>query len=244
MQLRGQGKPAVGIVFDSDMGQTIDDALALVLLYGFDGKNEARVASLSVSKANLKAAAFCDAVRNFYAAATNPRFRGFFRGLPVGLSTEGKLPEDTPLLTGVLAKQKPEGGPLYESSIKNLNDTAEVAPLLRNALTAQYDDNAIVVLTGPATNLARLLELRGTKELIASKVRYLSFAGGAFPDGDPEFHIKTDIAAAREGVCRVADSHRGGRPRGWRWAPLSRHEHRAGFRLVARTPSCRCVPFV
>ena len=43
MQFPGQGKPPVGIIFDCDMGNSIDDALALALLYGFDGKNEARV---------------------------------------------------------------------------------------------------------------------------------------------------------------------------------------------------------
>ena len=62
MQFPEQGKPPVGIVFDCDMGNGIDDALALALLYGFDGKNEARVVSLSVSKPNLKSAAFCDAI--------------------------------------------------------------------------------------------------------------------------------------------------------------------------------------
>ena len=57
MQFPGQGKPPLGIVFDSDFGNRIDDALALALLYGFDGKNEARVVSMSVTKSNLKAAA-------------------------------------------------------------------------------------------------------------------------------------------------------------------------------------------
>lgn len=198
MQSEPIAKPAVGIVFDSAMGETIDDALALALLFGFDGKNEARIASLSVSKSNLKAAAFCDVVRNFYAAATNPRFRGFFSGLPVGLSTDGKLPEDTPLLTEPLSKRNAEGAPVYEHNIHNLNDTAIAPALIRNALTAQHDQNAIVVLTGPATNLAQTLGLRGVKDLIAQKVRFLSFAGGAFPGGDPEPHVKIDIAAARK----------------------------------------------
>ena len=39
----GQGKPPVGTVFDCDMGNSIDDALALAMLYGFQGKNETRV---------------------------------------------------------------------------------------------------------------------------------------------------------------------------------------------------------
>ena len=59
MQFPEQGKPPVGIIFDSDFGNRIDDTLALALLYGFDGKREARVVSVSITKSNLKAAAFC-----------------------------------------------------------------------------------------------------------------------------------------------------------------------------------------
>ncbi|MEX2262598.1 MAG: nucleoside hydrolase [Bryobacteraceae bacterium] len=198
MQFSGQAKPPVGIVFDSDMGNSIDDALALALLYGFDGKREARVVSVSVSKSNLKAAAFCEVVGRFYAGTVSGAFNSFSRTLPVGLSTEGKMPEDTPLLDVALARRNAEGVPAYAHGIEKLNDTAEVAALIRNAFTAQHDQNCIVVLVGPATNLARVLALPGVKDLISSKVRFLSVMGGAYPDGEPEFNIKTDIPAAKK----------------------------------------------
>lgn len=198
MQFPGQGKPPVGIIFDSDMGNSIDDALALALLYGFDGKNEARVASVSVSKPNLKAAAFCEAVGRFYAGSVSGAFGGFARTLPIGLASEGNNPEDTPMLTAPLSRRKENGGPVYEHDIHKLTDTAEVAALLRNAFTAQYDQNAIVVLAGPATNLVKALDLPGAKDLIAHKVRFLSMVGGAYRDGQPDLNIRTDIAAAKK----------------------------------------------
>ncbi len=198
MQFPGQGKPPVGIVFDTDMGNGIDDALALALLYGFDGKNEARVVAVSVSKPNLKAAAFTEAVGRFYAGAVSGAFGGFGRTLPIGLATTGPMREDTPMLTVPLAKRNADGAPVYNHGIHKLNDTAEVRALIRNSLTAQHDQNAIVVLAGPATNLAALLELPGAKEIIARKVRFLSVMGGAYPDGEPEFNIKADIAAAKK----------------------------------------------
>jgi inosine-uridine nucleoside N-ribohydrolase len=198
MQFPGQGKPPVGIVFDSDMGNSIDDALALALLYGFDGKNEARVVSVSVSKPNLKAAAFCETIGRFYAGTVSGAFGGFGRTLPIGLASEGKNPEDTSMLTVPLSKRNAEGAPVYEHGIHNLNDTAEVAALIRNAFTAQYDQNAIVVLAGPATNLVKVLDLPGAKDLIARKVRFLSVVGGAYPDGQPESNIKSDIPAAKK----------------------------------------------
>lgn len=198
MQFPGQGKPPVGVIYDADIGASIDTTLALALLYGFDGKNDVRVISVSVSRNNLSAAAFSDAVARFYAGTVSGQFGGFGRTLPVGLNDSGRKAADTPMVTLTLAKQTAEGKPVYDHGIHKLNDTADPAPLIRNALTAQYDQNAIVVLAGPATDLAKVLDLPGVKELIAHKVRFLSIAGGAYPDGPPEPNIQADIPAAKK----------------------------------------------
>jgi inosine-uridine nucleoside N-ribohydrolase len=198
MQASAPAKPPIGVVFDAALGQRPDDVLALALLYGFDGKNEIRAVSISSTKSNLKSAALAEAVARFYTMLAWGEFTRFARVPPIGLSLQGKLPEDTPMLDGVFAKKDAEGKPLYPHEIHQLNDTAEAAALIRNAFTAQHDENCVVALAGPATNLAEVLDLRGAKELIAQKVAFLSMAGGAFPDGGPEFNIKTDIAAARK----------------------------------------------
>jgi len=199
MQFRGQGKPPVGVIFDTDMGNSIDDALALAMLYGFDGKSEVRVVSVSVSKPNLKAAALCEVIGRFYAGAVSGAFAAFGRTLPVGLATDGKSAEDTPMLTLPLARRDEKGAPVYSHGIQGLNDTAEVPALIRNAFTAQHDQNCIAVCVGPATNLAKVLTLPGIKDLISKKVKFLSIMGGAFsPGAEPEFNIKTDIAAAKK----------------------------------------------
>jgi len=185
MQFFDRGKPPVGVVFSTAMGSGIDDALALAVLYGLEGKNEARIAAIAVSRPNLHAAAMCDVIKQFYLSATTGPFAGFMRGLPIGLTGEGKLRDDTPLMTAVLAKHK--------ANIQKLNDTAEVAPLIRNALTAQYDQNALVVATGPLSDLARTLELHGVKEIIQQKVRLLAVA-----TGPRELTTGLDVAAARK----------------------------------------------
>src|SRR2546426_12141807 len=113
MHAQEQENPPVGIVFDSDMANSIDDALALALLYGFDSKHEARIVSVSLSQTSLKAAAFCEALARFYAAAAG---KAVERIRPIGLSGDGKIPEDTPLLT-VLSKQNAQGAPVYEHHI-------------------------------------------------------------------------------------------------------------------------------
>lgn len=198
MQFPGQGKPPVGVVFDSDMGNGIDDALALALLYGFDGKNEARVISLSVSKSNLNSAAFCEVMGRFYSGAVSGAFNAAGRTLPTGMANDGNSPEDTPMLTVPLGKRMPDGTPAYAHGIHKLIDTADVSALIRNAFTSQYDDNSIAVLTGPANNMASVLRLPGVKELISRKVRYLAVAAGAYPSGPPDPAIQADIAAAKK----------------------------------------------
>lgn len=203
MQSAQQEMPPVGIVFDCDMGDSIDDALALAMLYGAatSKEPEARIVSISVSKSNLRAAAFCDAVALFYSNEADreipPRFRRS-RTLPVGLAGDGESSEDTPMLTVPLGKRHSDGTPVYPHNVEKLTDTAEPAAVIRNAFTAQHDQNCIAVLTGPAANLARVLELRGAKELIERKVKFLSMMGGAYPEGGPEYNIKADIAAARK----------------------------------------------
>jgi hypothetical protein len=169
MQFRGQTRPPLGVVFDSAMGDTIDDPLALALLYGLQAKGEARVIAVATSKPSLDSAAFCDVLVRFYTGAPGP----FMVPPAIGMATVGKDAQDTPLLTAPLAR------PGYSRGIHQLDDTADPAALIRNVLTAQYDRNAVIVMTGAATNLAGLLALPGAKEIIAQKVSLLSIAAKA-----------------------------------------------------------------
>jgi hypothetical protein len=174
MQFQPQGGPSPGIVFDADLGNTIDDALALAMLYGFQGKNESRVLSVSTTKSCLDAAIFADVLVRFYTGEPGP----FFPVIPIGLSLTGKMTEPNAMLAAVTGNSK------YARAIIKMNDTADPLALIRNALSAQVDQNVIVVLTGPATNLAGLLALPGTVQLIARKVRMLVVAADAITMGD------------------------------------------------------------
>ncbi len=189
----GGGKPPVGVVFDSDLGNTIDDALALALLYGLQGKGESRVVGVTVSRPNLGSAEFADVLVRFYTGEPGP----FGTVQPIGLALSPQQAPDTAVTKAPLARLTPEGKPLYPRSIEKLNDTADPAALIRNNLTAQFDGNAIVICTGPATNLASALNLPETKDLIASKVRYLVLGSGAYPDGSPDPAVRANIRAAR-----------------------------------------------
>src|SRR5271169_4701379 len=100
MQFPGAAKPSVGIVFDSAM-DTIGDVLALAMLHGFEGKDQARIAAICVSSSDLRAAQFCDAVSHFYASATTGPAAMFMHFAPIGLA-DGK-PAAEPAIFGKMA---------------------------------------------------------------------------------------------------------------------------------------------
>jgi len=197
----GQGKPQVGVLFDSDMGNGIDDVISLAVLFGISGKGESRVVGVSVSKPSLKAAAFADALVRFFQGETGAFQPAAFGGggsIPIGLNMRGKNGEDTPMMLKTLAVKNPEGKPAFTHTIEQPNETADPLASIRNSLSGQNEKNAIVVLSGPATNLAGLLNLPPAKPLIANKVRQLVAAVGSYPNGAPDPAILADLPAAKK----------------------------------------------
>ena len=192
MQFGGQ-KPPLGVVFDCDMG-SIGSALALAMLFGFQGKNESRVISVSISRSNLQTAGFTEALTRFYLGEPGPFGPG---NLPIGVTEGGALKDAPPFAAAVLAQVTAEGKPQYPASIRKWNDTADPAALIRNAYSAQFDQNAITLLAGPATNLAATLALPGAKDLVSRKSRYLVAALGSFPEGPTDASAQADLPAAR-----------------------------------------------
>jgi hypothetical protein len=156
-------KPTLAVVLDSSIEDEIGQVLALSMLLAYDYKREIRLTSLSVSRNNLKIAAFCDVMSRF------------FRASPViGMEANGPSKASVPpMIQAVLTKRTEDDKPTYVRNINRLNDTADPVALIRNALTAQPDQNSVVVLAGPPVNLLGLLALPESKQLIQKKVRTL-----------------------------------------------------------------------
>ena len=165
-------KPALGVVYNTTMSRP-DAALALAMLYGFEGKKEARVGALALTRASLGAAKFCDIVNRFYNGASP--FINSNRVLPVGLDADAMLPNDSPMVKAVLDR------PEYSCSVRKISDTSEIRALMRNSLTAQNEGNAVIILSAPAGRLLQTLELPTVRESVTAKVKMLVISGDA-PD--------------------------------------------------------------
>jgi hypothetical protein len=173
-----------GAFFDSDFS-TVDSLLAVSLLYGLQGKGDCRVAVICASRPNLAVAGFVDEVQRFYHGPA-----GNFAQLPaIGMITEGKPGDTSSAFTVPFQKTKVDGSPVYKNQVKSVIDTGDPCTLLRNYLEAQTDQNAFIVLAGPATNLTAALMFPGLKNLIATKVKNLVV---------DEARLDADIPAAKK----------------------------------------------
>lgn len=178
MQFPGPGRPSLGVVFDAAFGETLDDLLALSLLYALDNRNECRVVSLSTSKDNLHSAELLEVF--------NKLFGG--RPFPIGMALGKQRGEEGPVLKAAIANQTP--------TIKSVLDTAEPSGQIRNTLTAQQDGNAIGICVGPTDNFRDLLRLPTARPVIAAKLKTL-YIVGEDPQPIPDWPTATVLVPFR-----------------------------------------------
>jgi purine nucleosidase len=189
------GAVPVRLIFDTDMGNDVDDAVALAMIHALESRGEGKLLAVTVTKDNRWAAPFIDAMNTFYG-------RG---DIPIGVVRNGKTPEDANMIRVPAVRLLSDGTFVYPHDLTDGNDAPEATGLLRRVLSKEKDGAVVVVQVGFSTNLARLLDSQPDdaspldgRALVKRKVRLLSIMGGAFPEGKPEYNIETDIPSARK----------------------------------------------
>jgi hypothetical protein len=200
MQLPRRGQPApLGVLYDSSLDGGIDQVLALSMLFGCAALQQVRIPSLTTSRFSLQNAAFLDVVARFFAADLAGDFVPNKIPLPIGMASAGRQTNTVPAMVAApLGKLGPDGKPAYVRGVEKLNDTADPVALIRNALTAQVDQNGAVILAGLPVNLLSLLALPGGKDWAAKKARVLSIAGGRFEGNAADPVIRADVPGFRK----------------------------------------------
>jgi purine nucleosidase len=179
MQSPFEGKQPLGVVYDTSMDRP-DAALALALLYGFQGKRESRMASVCVNGAGLGAAVFCDLVQRFY---TPGPMRNANQVLMPGLAADGPLPSDPVLVTAAVERKNEKGEPQYVRSIRRVGDTSLPEAVIRNGVI--FNAEAVMILSARATYLAKSLDLDGVPELYKQRVKMLVVVDSGNPQDVP-----------------------------------------------------------
>jgi len=185
----------VRLIFDTDMGNDVDDALALAMIHALESRGEAKLLAVTVTKDNPWAAPYIDAVNTFYG-------RG---DIPIGVVKGGKTPEDNGMIKVPVDRRRADGTYVYPRDLTDGRAAPDAVEVLRRTLAAEEDGAVTMVQVGFSTNLARLLDSApdaysplGGRELVRRKVRLLSVMAGAFPEGDPEYNVKIDLESARK----------------------------------------------
>jgi len=168
--------PPMPVIFDTDMGNDVDDALALAMLHALESRGEIRLAAVTVTKDNIWAPRYVSAVNTFYR-------RG---AIPIGATRSGVTPDE-----GYNRKALEAGRYSYSDK------TDDAVAVLQRVLEAQPDASTVVIQVGFSTNLARLLKSPGGRELVRRKVRLLSLMAGDFEKAHAEYNVKMDIASAQ-----------------------------------------------
>jgi hypothetical protein len=184
----------VRLIFDTDIGNDVDDVMALAMIHAIEARGGCRLLAVTVTKDHPKAAALVDAVNTFYG-------RG---DVPIGVVRNGVTPDE-----GRFLKLADDVG-RYPHDLKSGADAPEAVGLLRRTLAAQPDGSVTLVQVGFFTNFVRLLAsppdghspLTG-RELIQKKVTRLSVMAGAFQTVGAdnhflEFNVVQDVPAAQK----------------------------------------------
>lgn len=175
------------VIFDTDMGNDIDDALALALLHALESRGECRIIAVTITKDNPWAAPYIDLVNSFYHRSE----------IPIGMvKGSGVTPEDSTMIRVPAERKRPDGSFVYPHKLLSGADAPDAVKVLRKALEAQPDHSVTIIQVGFSTNLARLLD--DSLELAARKVKLLVMMAGDFAKRNPEFNIKMDIPSAQK----------------------------------------------
>jgi len=180
-QAANQGRanqPPIGVIYNTSMDRP-DAALALAAVHILSSRGDARLGAICVGGSGLNAAIFCDIVGRFY----TPALRSSNTNLPVGLAVTTPPSPDPPMIAPAIDRKKENGDPQYVRSVGRITDTSLAEAMLRNGAT--INPESVVVLSAPATWLARSLELAGTKDLYAKRVKRLVIVEAGVAGKDP-----------------------------------------------------------
>lgn len=192
-----QAEP-VRLIFDTDMGNDIDDAMALAMIHNLEKRGACELLAVTTTKDHPKSAAFIDALNTFYGKPN----------IPIGAVRNGVTP-NLGKFNGLADKVHADGTLVYPHDLRSGDDALEAVTLLRKTLAAQPDRSVAIVQVGFFTNLSRLLKSKpddysslAGPELVAKKVKALVIMAGAFQtirDNTRylEYNVKMDIPSAQ-----------------------------------------------
>ena len=181
------------VIFDTDMGNDVDDCIALEMLYRYVDQGDIMLLGVVSSKREPQSVQFIDLLGTF---SCHPE-------IPVGIART--YPEENRhSWNGDFAYKILFGGN-YAGMYRNASEVPDGFRLMRRLLSENGGVKDITMIAvGFSTNLFRLMQsgpddispLSGM-DLIRANVEKLVMMAGNFHKEKPEYNVKSDVPAAR-----------------------------------------------
>jgi purine nucleosidase len=176
--------PAVPVIFDTDMGNSIDDSLALAMLHGYQAKGTVDLLAVTLNYDSPDLAAYVDAIDTYYG----------WGDTPIGMVDGNGVTDGRDAFHRQVGTEFPHDLTTVEGAVSQI----------RRALASQPDGSVVVIATGFSTNLAQLLASSADESspldgraLVAAKVKLLAITAGDFLRAKPEINTARDPLSAR-----------------------------------------------
>lgn len=191
-------KGAIPIIFETDMGNDVDDVLALDMLYKLQDQGKVRLLGISSNKDNPYSIPLLRIMNNWYG----------YPNIPLGRVENGvNSTADAKDYAQAVYDYQRNGEYMFR---KYLGDSSRImgsVALYRKLLSRQADASVSIVSVGFSTNIARLLDSKPDsyspltgRDLVKKKVKKLYLMAGSF-DGrlkGGEYNVIKDSLAAKK----------------------------------------------
>ena len=193
----GMRAQRMNVIFETDMGNDVDDALAIDMLYKYNKQKRINLMAVMLNKEGEFPPKYIDLLNTWYGQ----------KRIPIGVSprADKSLVAGTNYTQVVCEKLNEKGKPLYKRSIKDYSKLLSAVKLYRKLLAKAEDASVTIVSVCFSTNLALLLDTKADeyspltgKELVAQKVkRLVTMAGHIENPKYAEYNVVNDVAACQ-----------------------------------------------
>ncbi len=189
----------LNVIFETDMGNDVDDALAIDMLYKYHKSKKIDLMAVMLNKEGQYPPRYIDLLNRWYGC----------KKIPIGVTTRkgnSTMSHVKNYAEEVCRMKNEKGKPLYKQ-LKDGETNWSDAVLLHRELLAEAEDHSVTIISvGFSNNLAALLSsqpdgfspLNG-RDLVAKKVDRLVVMAGHMEDPNyREFNVVHDIPACQK----------------------------------------------
>jgi len=178
-------RPAVRLIFDTDIQGDADDVGTVAVLHALADSGEVEILAMGVSSKNPFSPLCLSALNTYFGRGDVPL--GVLKG--PGSSKRSRY-----------ARQI---GEEFPRKLKSIDDAPDAAMLYRRVLAAADEKSVVIVSVGFLSNLRNLLKTKPDdlspldgRALVAKKVKTWVCMGGQFPKGREACNMRRDAPAA------------------------------------------------